>query len=185
MKNKAFLTIGLISLLVLGLAAPAGAATLKDSKGEAVKSGSVVTLTAATLTATYPGTPYSTVCNNVVLEYQVEENGPQISLFPGTITRGSCLFNGTTPVTLISTLFYTPLELSAGEGSASYQFKEKFGSALTCTFTGAFEFTYEAGTDVLSVPGSTLAGEGFGCPTSEVVQGNFALTNKLGKVTIN
>ncbi len=189
MKTKAFLTIGLISLFVSGLASTAGASTLKDVNGKAVETGSVVTLTAATLTSTYPGTSSSTVCNNVVLRYEVAQNGPEkVSLFPGTITRGTCLLKpANSPVYLISAMLYSPIELSAGKGTGSFSFKEKLEGAipLTCTFTGTFNFTYKAESSVLGVPGSTLSGEGAGCPTSEVVQGEFALTNNLGKVTIS
>jgi hypothetical protein len=186
MKNMRFLIIGMFSLFALGFAAPAGAATLEDVNGELLKPGDVLTMTAATLVSSYPGTSSSTTCENVVLRYEVTKNGPeQVSLLPGTITRGACLLKpGNTPVFLISALLYSPIVLAEGKGTGSFQFKEKI-SVLTCTYSGVFNFSYETETDVLSVPGSTLAGEGGGCPTSEVVQGDFVLTNKLGQVTIN
>jgi len=187
MKTQRFLIIGMFSLIALGFASPAGAATLEDVNGEPVKPGSIVTATAATLVSTYPGTS-STTCQNVVLQYEVAENGPeQVSLVPGTITRGACVLKpANVPVILVSALLYSPINLSEGEGNGSFGFNEKVPAAgLTCTFSGVFDFSYEAETDILSVPGSTLAGEGAGCPASEVVQGDFALTNNLGKVTIN
>jgi hypothetical protein len=188
MNKHIFSIIGILSLFVLGSVSPASAsaATLLDAEGEPVEPGSYVTLTAGTLVSTYPGSG-STTCNNVVLQYKVGENGPeQVSLMPGTITRGACVYQpGNLSVVLLSALLYSPIDLSEGEGSGTFQFTERLESFLTCTFKGDFDFTYEAETDILSVPGSTLAGEGAGCPTSEVVQGDFALTNGLGKVTIN
>jgi len=186
MNKKAFLTIVIISLLVLGLTAPASGATLTDVSGEPVEIGSKITATSNNLVSTF-GSGVSSSCENTAVEAEVAENGPeQVTLDQLSATATGCKIKPSGVPVVVKALTFGMIVLAEGEGSSPFKSSEELGGLITCNYGGTAGFTYEAETDVLSIPGSLMGLEsGPGCPATKNLHGDFALANESGPVTID
>lgn len=178
----------MFSLFLLGFAAPASAAELKDTSGEPVEVGGEMTLTSANLVSTFTG-GNTTGCLNIVVQAEVAENGPeQVAIAPVSFSYSGCLLKPFNVAMFISNPNFGTITLSEGEGSASFKSTESVpAAALTCTYGGTFGFTYAAETSTLAIPGSpfTKSGGSAECPETKEMNGSFSMKNGLGAVTIN
>jgi hypothetical protein len=184
-RKMMLLAVSVGALVALAAPAVAQATELKEGNKK-LAVGSEVTATSTNLkTTTSQGT---LACELVTLHATVAQNGPgNVIIEPVVTTTAEChILTPATHAATITEPTVGTITIGGGVGSASATFIADIPDfELECHFSGAVGFTYVAGTGVLSVPGSPLAGSGTNCPAAGTIEGSFTLETANGSpVTI-